>query len=418
MSIAVSTGAPTRLQVSLFLLGLVAIATLSQSFRVLLNTVAPDVMRDLGMSATVYGVAVSVFFLSLLLAQVPLGIAFDRYGVRGPITALTVLTVLGAIGQALARTPAEMIAARLVVGLGCSGYFMAGAVLCGTWFAPAQFSTMLARVFALGGVGTLLAGSPLALLAEWLGWRGAFGAMAVLAVATGFFFWFTVRDAPPGAPRRRPSTGSAIDMLRGIGRILRLPRMPMLMAMHFAAYASMLAIMGAWSGPYLADVHDMDALARGHVVTAMAVAQILGVSVYGPLDRVLDTRKGVVLGGVTLTLAPFLALVLVPGPPAWLAVALLITLCFFAAYSVQIVAHGRAMYPPDLVGRGVTTLNIAQVSGSMALPLLAGAVISQLSQAGARTDFAYRMGFGAVAAVLLVSALCYLAVPDRRPSGG
>ena len=54
----------------------------------------------------------------------------------------------------------------------------------------------------------------------------------------------------------------------------------------------------------------------------------------------------------------------------------------------------------------------------MALPLLAGAVISQLSQAGARTDFAYRMGFGAVAAVLLVSALCYLAVPDRRPSGG
>ena len=73
------------------------------------------------------------------------------------------------------------------------------------------------------------------------------------------------------------------------------------------------------------------------------------------------------------------------------------------------------MYPPDLVGRGVTTLNIAQVAGSMALPLLAGAVISQLAQGGPRTDFVYRMGFGAVAVVLLVSALCYLAVPDKRP---
>ena len=206
-------------------------------------------------------------------------------------------------------------------------------------------------------------------------------------------------------------------MLRGIGRILSLPRMPMLMAMHFAAYASMLAIMGAWSGPYLADVHHMDALARGHVVTAMAIAQIVGVSMYGPLDRAFNTRKGVVLGGVTFTLAPFLALILIPAPPAWLAVTLLVTLCLFAAYSVQIVAHGRAMYPPDLVGRGVTTLNIAQVSGSMALPLLAGTVISQLSQAGTRTDFAYRMGFGAVATVLLVCALCYLAVPDRRPHG-
>lgn len=415
MSIAVSTGAPTRLQVALFLSGLIAIATLSQSFRVLLNTVAPDVMRDLGMSAAVYGVAVSIFFLSLLLAQVPLGIAFDRYGVRGPVTALTVLTVLGAIGQAFARTPAEMIAARLVVGLGCSGYFMAGAVLCGVWFAPAQFSTMLARVFALGSVGTLLAGTPLAVLAEWLGWRGAFGAMAALAVATGVLFWFTVQDTPPGAPQRRASTGSFIDMLRGISRILRLPRMPMLMAMHFSAYASMLAIMGAWSGPYLADVHGMDALGRGHVVTAMAIAQMIGVSVYGPLDRVFNTRKGVVIGGVALTLVPFLALVLIPSPPAWLAVSLLVALCFFAAYSVQIVAHGRAMYPPDLVGRGVTTLNIAQVGGSMALPLLAGAVISQLSQGGPRTDFVYRMGFGAVAAVLLLSVLCYLAVPDKRP---
>lgn len=417
MSIALGTGAPTRLQVFLFIFGLVAIATLSQCFRVLLNTVAPDVMRDLGMSATVYGVAVSVFFLSLLIAQVPLGIAFDRYGVRGPITVLTVLTVLGAIGQALARTPAEMIAARLVVGLGCSGYFMAGAVLCGVWFPPAQFSTMLARVFALGGVGTLLAGTPLAILAEWLSWRGAFAAMAGLAVATGFLFWFTVRDTPPGTPRRRAPSGSFIDMLRGIGQILRLPRMPMLMAMHFAAYASMLAIMGAWSGPYLADVHGMDALARGHVVTAMAIAQIVGVSVYGPLDRVFNTRKGVVISGVALTLAPFLALVFIAAPPMWLAVTLLVALCFFAAYSVQIVAHGRAMYPPDLVGRGVTTLNIAQVGGSMALPLLAGAVISRLSQGGPRTDFVYRMGFGAVAAVLALCVLCYLAVPDKRPRG-
>jgi MFS family permease len=150
-------------------------------------------------------------------------------------------------------------------------------------------------------------------------------------------------------------------------------------------------------------------------VTAMAIAQIVGVSVYGPLDRVFNTRKGVVIAGVVLTLAPFVALVLIPNPAAWLAVALLIALCFFAAYSVQIVAHGRAMYPPDLVGRGVTTLNIAQVAGSMVLPLLAGAVISHLSQCGLRTDFVYRMGFGAVAAVLVVSMLCYLAVPDRRP---
>jgi predicted MFS family arabinose efflux permease len=415
MSTVVSTGAPTRPQIALFIAGLVAIGTLSQSFRILLNTVAPDVMRDLGMSAAVYGVAVSAFFLSLVFAQVPLGIAFDRYGVRGPITVLTVLTVLGAIGQSLARTPGEMIAARLVVGLGCCGYFMAGAVLCGAWFAPAQFSTMLARVFALSGLGTLLAGTPLAVLAEWLGWRGAFGAMAGLAVATGILFWFTVHDTPPGMPRRRAPPGSFLDMLRGIGQILRLPRMPMLMAMHFAAYASMLAIMGAWSGPYLADVHGMDALSRGHVVTAMAIAQIIGVSVYGPLDRIFNTRKGVVIAGALLTLAPFLALVFIATPPAWLAVTLLVVLCFFAAYSVQIVAHGRAMYPPDLVGRGVTTLNIAQVSGSMALPLLAGAVISHFSQGGPRTDFVYRMGFGAVAAVLLLSVLCYLAVPDKRP---
>ena len=147
----------------------------------------------------------------------------------------------------------------------------------------------------------------------------------------------------------------------------------------------------------------------------MAIAQVAGVAFYGPLDRLFDTRKWVVVWGGAATLAAFAVLALVPRPSVWVAATLMTGLCFVAAYSVLIVAHGRATYPPHLAGRGVTTLNIAQVLGSLALPLSSGAVIEAATTGGVRDDLAYRLGFASIGAVLAVALVCYLFVPDRRP---
>ena len=48
-----------------------------------------------------------------------------------------------------------------------------------------------------------------------------------------------------------------------------------------------------------------------------------------------------------------------------------------------IVAHGRSLFPDHLLGRGVTTVNIAQVIGLTMLPLLTGPIVGAFADAGA-----------------------------------
>ena len=76
------------------------------------------------------------------------------------VTALSLLTVLGALLHAAAASERVFILARLLVGLGCAGSFMASVVLCVRWYPGKSFATMLSRVFALSNIGYLLAGSP------------------------------------------------------------------------------------------------------------------------------------------------------------------------------------------------------------------------------------------------------------------
>ena len=51
---------------------------LSQFFRASTSVIGPELIRDLALSPEALGFANGSFFVALLLAQVPVGVAFDR----------------------------------------------------------------------------------------------------------------------------------------------------------------------------------------------------------------------------------------------------------------------------------------------------------------------------------------------------
>src|SRR5262249_33155724 len=161
------------------------------------------------------------FFIALMVCQIPIGMLFDRYGPRRVVTALTAVAVLGAALHAAAPSEAAFIAARLLVGLGFAGSFMATVVLCGRWFAGERYAPMLSRAFGPWSLGNLLAGTPWAALATWLGWRAAFAVSALLAAITGAMFYAWVRDAPQNAAP--PPRENLRQILSGLGRVWMVP---------------------------------------------------------------------------------------------------------------------------------------------------------------------------------------------------
>lgn len=392
---------------------LAAMTGLSQFHRAALGVVAPDLSADLALSPTVLGAANGMFFAALLVAQVPVGIALDRVGPRRTVGGLTGIAVLGAVFQAFATDGTTLLAARFLIGLGSAASFMAAVVLCARWYSGAAMTLALSRVFALSQLGILLAGAPLAAAAGLLGWRGALGASALLTAGCGLVWWRLVRDDPPDRPAPPRKAETLREALRGQVSIWALPGLPRVLSMHLVAYAAAATVLGLWAGPYLADVHGLDATGRGWVLAAMGVAMPVGLLAVGPLERRFGPRRRIVTAGALLSAASLGALAAWQGAPLSAAVVLLVLLVLFSAYPVLVVAEARTLFPDNSVGRGATTVNLAQVLGSALLPMLVGVVVGLFPEAagGVRPEAAYRAGFAVLGVALVGGVAGWLWLP-------
>jgi predicted MFS family arabinose efflux permease len=391
------------------LLLLTAVTCLSQFYRVSNSVIAPELTRDLHLSASELGWAGSAFFFALFAVQLPIGLWFDRYGARRTVAAVSLLAVVGSIWIAHATDAGGLIAGRIVVGVGCAASFMSVVFLCARWFASNRLSSALSWVFAASNLGTLAAATPLAWVANVIGWRNGFLILAGLTLVVAVLFYVVVRDRPPGDPLPATHKEPLGDVFRGLLEVWRTPGLLPLLSMHFFAYATMMTILGVWAGPYLFDVYKLDAVQRGNVLLAMGVAQTAGILVYGPLDRVLRSRKKVVLLGTVISGAILAAMAGVPTPPLSLSVGLLIAICFFCAFGTVIVAQGRSLFPDRLGGRAVTTVNMAQCLGLTVLPGVTGYIVEGFGA----SDSAYRLVFAVLAAGLALGSLAYLRSRDN-----
>ncbi len=389
-------------------------AVLSQFYRSSNTVIAPELIRDLGLSPQMLGFANGSFFMALLVAQVPLGVLFDRIGVRAAASALFVPMVAGAALHGIADSGWMLVAARFLVGLGCAGSFMSVIILIPRWFPRDRWSTMLGLVFGISQLGILASGPPLALATETIGWRQAFVWCAGLSILAGLLFRAIVRDQPSEAVAVAQRQADHVGAIEGLRQILALPDMLKLFAIFGVSYPTLNAVTGLWAGPYLKDVHGLEAVARGHVLAAVAIALVIGNFIIGPIDRAIGRPKLVVGAGAGIAIVVFLAFALLPATPLWLAVVLLFTLSIAASYAPVLLTQIRSRIPDHLAGRGSTSANITQLLGAAILPVVTGMIPPLFDRAvdGGYSPLAYRAMFLLLALVLGAGLAVYMTMRE------
>jgi predicted MFS family arabinose efflux permease len=294
---------------------------------------------------------------------------------------------------------------------------MGSMVAISSWFSTQHFSSLSSILFTVGGVGTLLATTPLAMLSASIGWRGAFWLMAGVTLAAAVLLYSVVRDVPnDDYTREETSPESLREVLRGLGAVLANRQLWHISAIQFVCYATTLAVAGLWAGPYLNDVYQLAPLTRGYVLLALNIAILLGVLAYSAIEQWVNSRKWTIVTGAACTIGMLLVLALVPGLPLWLAIALLLAFGLTSSYVMLNHAHARAVLPDHLVGRGLTVQNLSAFLGVAVLQSASGVIIGEFSDAsgGARAG-AYRAVFCFLAAVVLVGVMIYLPVRDVQP---
>ena len=124
---------------------LAAIYLVSQFLRNSVGVIAPDLAAEIGLNAGEIGLLSSAFFFAFAAAQIPLGVALDRYGPKRCMLVCAAIAFVGTLAFAAAATPAGLVAARVLMGLGSSCYLMAPLALYARRFPPERF-TLLAGI--------------------------------------------------------------------------------------------------------------------------------------------------------------------------------------------------------------------------------------------------------------------------------
>ncbi|MGH6815156.1 MAG: MFS transporter [Hyphomicrobiaceae bacterium] len=382
--------------------------TLSQFFRSFLAVIAPELSTELNLSAADLGTMSAVWFVTFALAQFPVGWALDHIGPRRTIPVLMTAAVAGALLFARAARDWHCHLAMALIGLGCSPVYMGALYVFGRLYKPERFAMLSSWLLGVGLAGNLLGTAPLAYAARTFGWRPTFAGIAVLTLAIAALARWAVRDPPRAA---NPSSGGhALRDLAGIAAIRALwPLVPIALV----SYAVVIAERAIWIGPYFAEVHGLDTIARGNAALAMAVAMVIGAFAYGPLDRLFGSRRGVVLAGSAVTGLAFLALGLWPQPDVRVAVGLLAAIGVFGSTYAVLMAHARSFFPEHLLGRGITFMNFLFIGGAGLIQVLSGVLVDALTVRGIEPAETYAALHFALGAALLLSAAVYVAARER-----
>lgn len=91
---------------------------LSYLLRTVNAVISPDLTAELALSASDLGLLTSAYFITFGLAQIPLGIALDRFGPRRINAALLLVAAFGAVVFALGESMLELSLGRGLIGLG------------------------------------------------------------------------------------------------------------------------------------------------------------------------------------------------------------------------------------------------------------------------------------------------------------
>jgi predicted MFS family arabinose efflux permease len=278
-------------------------------------------------------------------------------------------------------------------------------------FPPHQFATLTGLQLGFGTIGTLIATAPLAFSTAAIGWRGSFLLVGAFTFAVGILIAFCVKDEnKPGAAHAERFS----DSLAGLMAVIRTRSVGRLFLMNLVVYSSFSMIVGLWGGPYLTHIYGYTIEERGSVLLIPVLAQIVGSLIWGPMDRALGSHKLPVLVGAVLSAAALGALaVLGTLPTGWL-LAWFAIFGFFCAFGPVLIAHGRALFPLQLVGRGLTILNIGSMGGTFLVQVVSGFVIGlfPLNPDGGYALEAYQVVFGLQAGFILLACLAYFGAHD------
>ena len=107
---------------------------LSYLLRNINAVIAPGLVHDFGLDAGQLGSLTAAYFFGFAAMQIPIGVCLDRFSPSVVQASLFALAAAGATFFSTAHSSVELLAARLLIGVGVAAGLVAGLMAIALWF--------------------------------------------------------------------------------------------------------------------------------------------------------------------------------------------------------------------------------------------------------------------------------------------
>jgi MFS family permease len=385
---------------------------LSYIFRGVNAVIFPYLERDVGITAAELGLLTSAFFLFFALIQPLQGVALDRYGPRKVQTVLLIVAGLGSALFGICTSFAELIVARVLIGIGFAGGLMAAIKVFTLWYPPRQWGVVTGLHMMAGGVGSMAATWPVQWSLSLVTWQGLFFWLAGICLATAAILFAVVPERPAS-----PHKPSLREEFRVTGIVLTdgfYWRIQPLLAVQQLAFIGCISL---WIGPWLRDAGGIaDPGVRADIQLYATAATALGFGASGVITawcRRLGINDFVCCGGTSFLFALVCGwIAFLPPIHPLLPWALF---GFLGACPIQYMPVMVTSFPPSYAGRVTTSSNFVVFLVIFAGQWAMGRVVDLWPRTaiGYAAD-GYTWAFGALF-ILQLAGLAWLLLSRGRP---
>ncbi|WP_289997545.1 4-hydroxyphenylacetate permease [Photorhabdus laumondii] len=161
--------------------------------------------KDLGLNATMFGLAATLFYVTYVIFGIPSNIMLSIVGARRWIAMIMVLWGISSTATIFATGPTSLYILRMLVGIAEAG-FVPGILLYLTYWFPAYYRARANALFMVAmpvtmAFGSLASGYILEMdgLMNLHGWQWLFLLEGFPSVLLGIVVWFYLDDSPKRA---------------------------------------------------------------------------------------------------------------------------------------------------------------------------------------------------------------------------
>lgn len=161
--------------------------------RLVIVSLFPFLKQDWGLSDAQCGLLVSAVYWSILVFTLPVSVLIDRWSRKKSIGLMSLLWSFATLACAFTTGYRQLFAARAMIGLGEAGYAPGGTAMISALFPEDKRARILGIWNASIPMGSALGIALGGVIAEHLGWRHAFGIVALPGFLVALLF-FLVKD--------------------------------------------------------------------------------------------------------------------------------------------------------------------------------------------------------------------------------